>query len=165
MKVLAEALVLDVRRLFGEEDHDEEGKQHHDSGEAIDVLPAEVRREAWSKERGECGATVACAGDAHGETFVFWREPARAERERHAEAGSCDAQQDTHGENVVIGLDEEEAVKQGDDDGGHLDDGGLLSADVLREDAEWKAHERASKRGNGDHESDLARGRDGTVLR
>ena len=112
---------------------------------ATDVLPAEMRGEARSKERGEGGSTVACAGDAHGDTFVFRREPARAEGERHTETGSCDAEQDTHGENVAIGLDEEEAVKQGDDDGGHLEDGGHLSADVLREDAERKAHERASK--------------------
>ena len=58
----------------------------------------------------------------------------------------------------LIGLDEEKAVEQGDDNGGHLDDSGFLSADVLREHAERKAHESAGQGGDGDHESDLALG-------
>ena len=150
--------MLDVRWLFREENHDEEWQQHHGGGEAVDVLPAEVHGEARSEEGGEGGAAVACSRDAHGEAFILLGEPAGTERERNAEAGSGDAEQDSHGEDVVGRLDEEKAVEQRDDDRRHLDDGRVFSADVLREDAEGKAHEGAGERGDGDHEADLGRG-------
>ncbi len=50
--MLAEGLVLDVGRLFGEEDHDQERQKHHACCKSVDVLPAEVRGEARREESG-----------------------------------------------------------------------------------------------------------------
>ena len=93
--------MLNVWRLFGEENHDAQRQQHHDGGEAIDMLPAKVCREPRSKEGGYRRSAVARSGNAHGETLVFRGEPTGAEREGYAEAGSSNAQQNAHGEHVV----------------------------------------------------------------
>ncbi len=116
-----------------------------------------VRRQPRSKERCYRRAAVARTGNAHGQPLVLPGEPSGTERERHAKAGSCNAQQNAHGQHVVESVNEEKTVQQSDDDGRHLNDGGILSADVLREDAQRKAHECAGQCGDRDHEADLRR--------
>ena len=57
-------------------------------------------------------------------------------RQRHAKAGTGNAQQHAHGQQVVEGLDEEEAKQHGHHDQAHLDQRGVFAADVLRQDAQ-----------------------------
>jgi hypothetical protein len=113
-----------------------------------------TRREQCSQG----GAAISGACDPHGKPLVLLGKPAGAERERNAEARAGNAEQHAHCQNIAESVDEKEAVNEREHDGSHLDDGGVLAADVLREHAEWEAHERARQRGNGDHHSDLRGG-------
>jgi hypothetical protein len=85
------------------------------------------------------------------------REPARTQRQRHAETGARNAQQHAHGQQVVEALHEEEAEQHRHRDQAHLDQRGVLAADVLREDAERKAHERTRDDGHRQHQPLLRR--------
>src|SRR5215472_8599931 len=136
--MLTQCLPLCVWRLFREGNHDDKGQEHHQRGESIDLTPAEVLGETWSKECRDRSSAVAGAGDAHRETFVLPGKPTGAERERNAETCSRDAEQNSHAEDVVKCFYEQKPVEQREDDGRHLDNRCVLPADVLREDAQWK---------------------------
>src|ERR1700716_2368388 len=149
--MLAESLVLDVLWLFGEEDHDEEGQKHHCGGEAVDMLPSEVHGETRGEESGEGSAAVAGSGYSHGKAFILLGEPAGTEGECDTEAGTGDAKQNSHGEDVVIRLDEEKTIDERNDNRRHLYDRCPFSADILREHAKGEAHKSPSEGGDGDH--------------
>src|SRR3989344_2438120 len=72
-------------------------------------------------------------------------------------AATRHAQQDAHGEQVVVRMHEQVAVAHGHKDPRHLDQRGVLATDVLRQDAQRKPHEGARKDGNGQHHAHLRR--------
>ncbi|BAR47059.1 hypothetical protein Maq22A_c27765 [Methylobacterium aquaticum] len=155
--MLLEALVLAVRRLLGEDDHDGERDQHERAGEAVDRLPAIGLGERRREQHGEHGARVAGPGDAHRQALVLRREPARAEGQGDAEGRARDAEQHAHGEHVGERVHQEEAVGHRQDDQRHLGDRGVLAPDILGEHAEGKAHDRAGQDRQRDHEPGLGR--------
>ena len=141
--------------LLGEHNH-----HHHRNGnrcrsKAIDRLPAvglcQRRRNQHRKRR----AHIACADQAHGQAFVARRERAGTQRQRYTKAGPGDAQQHAHGKQVVEGLDHENTVEHGHRDEAHLDQGGVLAADVLRQQAQREAHQCARKNRDRQHQAFL----------
>src|SRR5580698_425077 len=77
-QVTGQGLVFHVRRLFGEKNHYRKRQQHHECGQAVDRLPAEVHGKPWSKKCRKRSATVTGAGDSHRKALVLLRKPTRS---------------------------------------------------------------------------------------
>jgi len=116
--------------------------------------PAESGSQAGGEQRGERGARVAGAGDAHRRALVLGRIPARSERQRGSERRAGNTQEETEDQHFGVGMNAgQPGVGHRGDDDDLADDGGLLRRQAVDQNAHDDAQQGSGQHRGGDHQA------------
>src|SRR6188768_1192692 len=117
-------------------------------------LQGGVRRGQQPRLRDTLQPEAGCCSEAQTRSERGVRERGIQTKARSA---ARDTEEHAHRDHVSVVVDEEEPVRHGRDDQRHLGERGVLAADVLCEEPERKAHQRAGQDWDREHEPGLRR--------
>ena len=146
--LLERSVFVPVGRLLGKHHHHHHRNADGQRSQSVHRCPAKGLRQ-WRRNQHRHGsAHIARADQAHRQAFVARWKRARAQRQCHAKAGSGNAQQHTHGQQVIEGLNKEKPEQHGYCYQRHFNQRCVFAANVLRQQTQWKSHQRTGNDGN-----------------
>jgi hypothetical protein len=123
------------------------------------LVQPKASRQAGGEQRGQRGARVAGAGDAHRRALVLGGIPARGQRQRGGEGGAGNAEEEAEDQRLLVAVDAMlPGDEQRDDDDDLADGAGHLRLQVVDQHAHHQAQQRAGQHRCRDHEALLRMG-------